>query len=64
MTTIFAFLVGQSCRSALNFWAAQRRPTDDVKVFVLRSFRKFSTDFPRVSREIPRISPESKKREF
>jgi hypothetical protein len=28
MTKIFTFLVGQSCRSALNSWAAQqRRPT-------------------------------------
>jgi hypothetical protein len=36
MTKIHTFLVGQSCRSALNYWAAQqRRPTDDVKIFVL-----------------------------
>ena len=36
MTKIFTFLVGQSCRSALNSWAAQqRRPTDGVKIFVL-----------------------------
>jgi hypothetical protein len=36
MTKIFIFLVGQSCRSALNTWAAQqRRPTDDVKIFDL-----------------------------
>jgi hypothetical protein len=36
MTKIFTFLVGQSCRSARNFWAAQqRRSTDDVKVFVV-----------------------------
>jgi hypothetical protein len=36
-TKTFTFLVGQSCRSALNSWAAQQcRPTDDVKVFVLR----------------------------
>ena len=36
MTEIFTFLVGQSCRSALNSWAAQqRRPTEDVKIFVL-----------------------------
>jgi hypothetical protein len=36
MTRIFTFLVGQSCRSALNSWAAQqRRPTKDVKIFVL-----------------------------
>jgi hypothetical protein len=40
MTKIFPFLVGQSCRSALKSWAArQRRPTDDVKVFVLRPRR-------------------------
>jgi hypothetical protein len=37
MTNIFTFLVGQSCRSALNYWAARpRRPNDDVKIFVLR----------------------------
>jgi hypothetical protein len=37
MREIFTFLVGQSCRSALNSWAArQRRPTEDMKVFVLR----------------------------
>ena len=36
MTKFFAFLVGQSCRSALNSWAAQqRRPTEDVKNSVL-----------------------------
>jgi hypothetical protein len=36
MTKYFTFLVGQSCRSALNSWAAeQRRPTDEVKIFVL-----------------------------
>jgi hypothetical protein len=36
-TEFFAFLVGQSCRSALKSWAAQqRRPTKDVKNFVLR----------------------------
>ena len=36
MTKISTFLVGQSCRSALNSWAAQqRRPTEDVKIFVL-----------------------------
>jgi hypothetical protein len=36
MNRIFTFLVGQSCRSALNSWAArQRRPTEDVKIFVL-----------------------------
>jgi len=36
MTKIFTFLVGQSCCSALKSWAAQqRRPTDDVKIFVL-----------------------------
>ena len=36
-TRIFSFPVGQSCRSALNSWAAQqRRPTDDVKIFVMR----------------------------
>jgi len=37
MTKIFTFMVGQSCRSALNSWAAQqRRPTDDVKILVMR----------------------------
>jgi len=37
MTKTFIFVVGQSCRSALNSWAAQqRRPTEDVKIFVLR----------------------------
>jgi hypothetical protein len=37
MTKIFMFLVGQSCCSALNSWAAQqRRPTGVVKIFVLR----------------------------
>ena len=37
MTRIITFLVGQSCRSALNSWAAQqRRPTEDKKIFVLR----------------------------
>ena len=36
MTRIFPIVVGQSCRSALNSWAAQqRRPTEDVKIFVL-----------------------------
>jgi len=36
MTKIFIFLVGQSCRSALNSWAAQqRRPTEDMKISVL-----------------------------
>jgi hypothetical protein len=36
MKSLFTFPAGQSCRSALNFWAArQRRPTDDVKIFVL-----------------------------
>jgi hypothetical protein len=36
-TKIFAIVVGQSCRSALNSWAAQqRRPTKDVKILVLR----------------------------
>jgi len=39
MTKIFIFLVGQSCRSALNSWAAQqRRPTEDMKIFVLHPF--------------------------
>jgi len=38
MTKIFAFLVGQSCHSALKSWAAQqRRPTKDVKIFVLHT---------------------------
>ena len=33
MTKIFTLLAGQSCRAALNFWAAQqRRPAEDVKV--------------------------------
>jgi hypothetical protein len=37
MTKIFAFLVGQSCRSALNSWAAQqRRPAENMEIFVLR----------------------------
>ena len=37
MTKIFTFLAGQSCRSALNSWAAQqRRPAEDVEIFVLR----------------------------
>jgi hypothetical protein len=37
VTKIFTILVGQNCRSALNFWAAQpRRPTNDAKIFVLR----------------------------
>jgi hypothetical protein len=32
-------MVGQSCRSALNSWAApQRRPTKDVKIFVMCPF--------------------------
>jgi len=36
-TEFFAFLVGQSCCSALKSWAArQRRPTKDVKIFVVR----------------------------
>jgi hypothetical protein len=36
MTKISTFMVGQSCRSALNFWAAQQhRPTEDMKIFVL-----------------------------
>jgi hypothetical protein len=35
-TKIFTFQVGQSCRSALNSWAAQqRRPTGDMKILVL-----------------------------
>jgi hypothetical protein len=35
MTKIFTFLAGQSCCSALNSWAAQqRRPTEDVEIFV------------------------------
>jgi hypothetical protein len=34
-TKFFTCLVGQSCRSALNSWAAQqRRPTEDVEIFV------------------------------
>jgi hypothetical protein len=40
MTKIFTFVAGQSCRSALNSWAAQqRRPTEDVKVFVLHPLK-------------------------
>ncbi len=36
-TEFFTFLVGQSCRSALNSWAArQRRRTDGVKNSVSR----------------------------
>jgi hypothetical protein len=36
-TRIFTFLVGQSCRSALNSWAAQqRRPTDNLEIFEVR----------------------------
>ncbi|MGD0411201.1 MAG: hypothetical protein ABSC18_05810 [Verrucomicrobiota bacterium] len=38
-TEFFAFPVGQSCCSALKSWAArQRRPTRDVKIFVMRPF--------------------------
>jgi len=34
---VSAFLVGQSCCSALKSWAArQRRRTKDVKIFVAR----------------------------
>jgi len=34
MTKIPTLLVGQSCRSALNAWAAQqRRPTEDMRIF-------------------------------
>ena len=41
MTKIFTFLVGQSCRSALNSWAAQqRRPAEDTKLLVLRPRRE------------------------
>jgi hypothetical protein len=41
MTGIFTFLVGQSCRSALNSWAAQqRRPTENVRILVLRPGRE------------------------
>ena len=37
MTRIFNFLAGQRGRSALNSWAAQeRRPTEGMKIFVLR----------------------------
>jgi len=43
MKKIITFLVGQSCRSALNFWAAQqRRPTEDVKIFVLHPVDSFA----------------------
>ena len=46
MTKIFAFLVGQSCRSALISWAAQRRrPTEDVKFFVLHPPRFSSLNY-------------------
>ena len=45
-------VAGQSCCSALNSWAArQRRPTKDVKIFVLRPFRCkrwVDEDFPDV----------------
>jgi hypothetical protein len=38
-TEFFTFLVGQSCRSALNSWAArQRRRTDGVKNSVSRPY--------------------------
>jgi hypothetical protein len=38
MTKTFTFLVGQSCRSALNTWAArQRRPTEHMKISVLHT---------------------------
>jgi hypothetical protein len=37
MTKIFTFLAGQSCRSALNSWAAQQPSNDDVKILVLRT---------------------------
>ena len=41
MTGSSISLVGQSCRSALNFWAAQqRRPTEDMKIFVPHPLRK------------------------
>jgi ferredoxin len=37
MTKIFTFVAGQCCCSALRSWAArQRRPTKDVKIFVMR----------------------------
>jgi hypothetical protein len=37
-TKIFAFLVGQSCCSALNSWAAQqRRPTGGITNSVMRA---------------------------
>jgi hypothetical protein len=39
MTKFFAILAGQSCRSALNSWAApdseSGRPANDMKNFVL-----------------------------
>jgi hypothetical protein len=36
MTKISIFGAGQSCRSALNSWAAQqRRPPDEVEIFVM-----------------------------
>jgi len=41
LSKISTFPVGQSCRSALNFWAArQRRPTEDAKIFDLRQMNQ------------------------
>ena len=42
MTRVITFVVGQSCRSALNSWAAQqRRSTGYVKIFVLRPCHQY-----------------------
>jgi len=39
---IFTCLAGQSCRAALDSWAAQqRRPAEDLKILVPRPFRAF-----------------------
>jgi hypothetical protein len=55
-TVFFALPVGQSCRSALNFWAAQqRRPTDGAKDFVLRP-DNFIPSTPNFDGLIQRIS--------
>jgi hypothetical protein len=36
MKKAFTFPAGQSCRSAMNFWAAQqRRPAERVKISIL-----------------------------
>jgi len=63
----FACPVGQSCCSALNFWAAQqRRPAGKMKIFVLQPFRgtarlhlslRFVVAKWRVKRELSRRLP-------